>query len=124
MRFPRKDSPPSSTTAKNTNPSLAPPRHTNCCIYICFAPLERRLLLEPLLDRELHELRVRRVRSLGAIAARAAASASSVVVGGTRAAGAGSFAFADGAAGAGADAVSAPKPPAVAGAGGADGGGC
>ena len=35
MRLPREDSPPSSTTAKNTNPSLAPSRHTHCCIHMC-----------------------------------------------------------------------------------------
>ena len=35
MRLPREDSPPSSTTAKNTNPSLAPSRHhTHFCIYV------------------------------------------------------------------------------------------
>ena len=122
MRLPREDSPPSSTTVKNTNSSLAPlHRRVTHTAHICVSHLERRLLIEPLLERELHELRSG-VRSFSAIAARVAASTSSVVVGGTRAAGAGSFA--DGAAGADTDATSAPKPPAVAGAGGAAGGGC
>ena len=43
MRLPREDSPPSSTTAKNTNPSLAPSRHhTHFCIYMCRTLSRRR----------------------------------------------------------------------------------
>ena len=81
MRLPREDSPPSSTTAKNTNPSLAPSRHTHCCIHMC-----RTLSGGCCFSRSSSGSFTNSgsgVRSFSAIAARAAASASSVVGGGT-----------------------------------------